>query len=61
MSPEADQKRDDPWWPRLVIVFGIAMAMYSQLMGDTRVLVFGGLVALGGFGLWVAVLKSQGN
>ena len=35
--------------------------MYSQLMGDTRVLVFGGLVALGGFGLWVAVLKSQGN
>lgn len=61
MSPEADQKRDDPWWPLLLIVFGIAITMYSQLMGDTRVLVFGGLVALGGFGLWVAVLKSQGN
>ena len=47
------------WWPLLVIAFGGLIALYSQLMGDTAMLGFGVFIALGGFGLWVSVLKGD--
>jgi hypothetical protein len=46
-------------FPLLAILLGVFLAAYSQLMGDTGLLVFGLFLAVGGVALAFEVLRSQ--